>query len=199
MLTKYVNGDVHSWDEYVEKALFACRIRKHATTGYSPFFLTYGVDPRIPGDTSRPFMSQFTEQDPELLSDNAISHLRKLREARFLAEERLRKQAAIDKNKWNMALKADKIQTFNIGDHVLLRHESKRGLEYNWMGPYKILKRNLDFNTYQLQEINGKLYASWVHVDRLHPVKYDGKSMNKSWYIPRVARVESNTKFNTNN
>ncbi|CEG83541.1 hypothetical protein RMATCC62417_17444 [Rhizopus microsporus] len=55
MLIKYVKGEVHSWDEYVDASLFACRIRKHATTGFSPFFLTYGVDPHIPGDFHRPF------------------------------------------------------------------------------------------------------------------------------------------------
>jgi hypothetical protein len=42
MLTKYVKGLVHSWDKYVDSALFSCRIRKHATTGYSPFYLVYG-------------------------------------------------------------------------------------------------------------------------------------------------------------
>ncbi|KAG1177351.1 hypothetical protein G6F36_010832 [Rhizopus arrhizus] len=34
MLTKYVNGDIHSWDDYMDAALFACRIRKHATTRF---------------------------------------------------------------------------------------------------------------------------------------------------------------------
>lgn len=43
MLTKYVKGEVHSWDEFIETALFSCRIRKHATTGFSPFYMTYGV------------------------------------------------------------------------------------------------------------------------------------------------------------
>ncbi|KAG1439896.1 hypothetical protein G6F55_013628 [Rhizopus delemar] len=197
MLIKYVNGDVHSWDEHMDTALFACRVRKHATTGFSPFYLTYGVEPRIPGDPHRPFMSEFTEQDIELLSQDALNHLRKLREARYMAEDRLKRQAEIDKTRWDAILKNNQIQLFNIGDYVLLRHESKTGLEFHWMGPYEVVNRNLDFNTYQIQEINGKMYTSWVHTDRLHPVKYDGSSINKSWYIPRIARNESAVKLAT--
>ncbi|KAG1177838.1 hypothetical protein G6F36_010757 [Rhizopus arrhizus] len=197
MLIKYVNGDVHSWDEHMDTALFACRVRKHATTGFSPFYLTYGVEPRIPGDPYRPFMSEFTEQDIELLSQDALNHLRKLREARYMAEDRLKRQAEIDKTRWDAILKNNQIQLFNIGDYVLLRHESKTGLEFHWMGPYEVVNRNLDFNTYQIQEINGKMYTSWVHTDRLHPVKYDGSSINKSWYIPRIARNESAVKLAT--
>lgn len=195
MLIKYVNGEVHSWDEHMDTALFACRIRKHATTGFSPFYLTYGVEPKIPGDSHRPFISTLTEQDSELLSQDVLTHLRKLREDRYIAEDRLRRQAELDKTKWDSMLKNNQIQTFNVGDYVLLRHESKTGLEFQWMGPYKVIKRNLDFNTYQIQEIEGKLYNSWVHTDRLHPVKYDGSSINKSWYIPRVARSDSIAKL----
>jgi hypothetical protein len=190
MLTKYVKGDVHSWDEYVESALFSCRIRKHTTTGFSPFYLVYGVDPVLPGDVHRPFMDPLTEEDPELIAEDALTHLRYLRENRYLAEDRLRIQAQKDKEKWDAALKKNETQEFNIGDYVLLRHESKKGLEFNWMGPYQILKRNLDFNTYQIKEIDGKTYSSWVHTDRLHPVQYDGNPVDKSWYIPRVARAK---------
>lgn len=157
--------------------------------------MTYGVDPRIHGDMQRPFMSEFIEQDNELISENALAHLHKLRESQYLAEERLRKQAAIDKAKWDSMLKMLTTKIFEIGEHVLLRHESKKGLEYDWMGPHKIIKRNIDFNTYQFQEADGKIYDSWVHFDRLHPVKYDGKYLNKPCYIPRVARVDSSNRL----
>ncbi|KAG1001557.1 hypothetical protein G6F27_012762 [Rhizopus arrhizus] len=39
MLRKYVHGAIHMWDEFVDAALFAARIRKHRSAGYSPFFL----------------------------------------------------------------------------------------------------------------------------------------------------------------
>lgn len=42
MIRKYVNGDIHRWDEYINPAIFACNVRTHRTTGFSPFYLTYG-------------------------------------------------------------------------------------------------------------------------------------------------------------
>ncbi|KAG0781421.1 hypothetical protein G6F22_009577 [Rhizopus arrhizus] len=190
-------GEVHNWDEHIDAALFACRIRKHSTTGFSSFFLTYGVEPRIPSDIHRPYLAEFLEQDPELLSQDALIHLRKLQESRHLAEDRSMQQAIHDKKRWDSMMATTKAQTFNIDDYVLMRHENKRGLEFNWMGPYKVINRNLDYNIYQLQEVNGKLYASWVHTDRLHAVKYDGASINKTWYIPRIARNDSENKLNS--
>jgi hypothetical protein len=181
MLTKYVKGEVTSWDEFLETALFSCRVRKHATTGFSPYYMTYGVDPILPGDSLRPFMDPLTEEDPELIAEDALTHLRYLRENRFLAGDRMKLQAEKDKARWDAAMKTEQAQTFEINDYVMLRHENKKGLEFNWMGPYQVLKRNLDFNTYQITEVDGKVYSSWVHTDRLHPVKYDGKPINKSW------------------
>ena len=88
------------------------------------------------------------------------------------------------------AMKGKDTQTFNINDYVLLRHESKKGLEFNWMGPYQVLKRNLDYNTYQIKEVDDKIYSSWGQTDRLLAVKYDGSKIDKLWYIPRKARAK---------
>ena len=151
--------------------------------------MTYGVDPVLPGDPLRLFMDPLTEEDPELIAEDALTHLRFLREQRIAAKEKMSDQAKKDKIRWDDAMKGKETQTFNINDYVLLRHESKKGLEFNWMGPYQVLKRNLDFNTYKITEVDGKEYASWVHTDRLIPVKYDGSKIDKSWYIPRLARA----------
>ena len=190
MITKYVKGDTHSWDDFIETALFACRVRKHHTTGLSPFFMVYGVEPVIPGDMLRSFLDPHIEEDPELIAEDALKHLRFLREQRHMAADRMRIQSQKDKERWDAAMKEKPTQIFEVNDYVLLRHESKVGLEFNWMGPYQVLKRNLDFNTYKIKEVDGKEYASWVHTDRLLPVKYDGSKIDKSWYISRTARAK---------
>jgi hypothetical protein len=189
MLKKYVNGHVHSWDEFIDTTIFACRIRKHRTTGYSPFFLVYGIEPNLPGDPSRPFISTTTEFDQDIIAEDTLSRLRQLREKRFEAEQKMILQGKKDKEKWDEKLKGNQTQIFDVGNYVLLRHESKKGLEFSWQGPYIIEKRNLDFNTYKIKEIDGKSYSSWVHTDRLQLVKYnDHKTIDTTWYIPREAR-----------
>ncbi|GAA5817834.1 hypothetical protein MFLAVUS_011392 [Mucor flavus] len=97
----------------------------HATTGFSPFYMTYGVSPILPGDPLRPFMDPLTEEDPELIAEDALTHLRYLRENRFLAEDRLKVQAEKDKEKWDAALKNQTTQVFQVGEYVMLRHEIK--------------------------------------------------------------------------
>lgn len=187
MLKKYVNGHVHSWDEFIDAVTFACRIRKHRTTGYSPFFLVYGVEPNIPGDFHRPFMSDTTEVDQDVIAEDVLSRLRQLRENRFEAEQKMILQGKKDKERWDEKLKGHQTQVFEVGSYVLLRHESKKGLEYSWQGPYIVEKRNLDYNVYKIKEIEGKPYSSWVHTDRLQPVQYNGNTIDQTWYIPREA------------
>jgi hypothetical protein len=64
MLSKCVKGARLKWDEFIPEALFNTRVRTHTTTGYSPFFLLYGVEPRVPGDTSEPyFLNQRNPKD----------------------------------------------------------------------------------------------------------------------------------------
>lgn len=196
MLTKYVKGNVHSWDEFIDSALFACRVRKHKTMKFSPFYMTYGIDPTLPGDVMRPMIDPFIEQDQELIAEDTLTRIRVLRENRRAAEDNAKIQATKDKARWDAAMKTTEPQTFEINDYVLLRHESKKGLEFNWMGPYKVVKRNTDYNTYQIEEVDGKMYSSWVHTDRLTPVKYDGSPIDKAWYIPRTAISNNNNPKN---
>ena len=48
ILTKMVLGkNVATWELYLPEALYATRIRQHASSGRSPFFLPYGIEPRI--------------------------------------------------------------------------------------------------------------------------------------------------------
>ena len=51
ILTKYLLGKpTKLWDQYLDQALFACRVRTHSTTQTSPFYLVYGKHPRLLGD-----------------------------------------------------------------------------------------------------------------------------------------------------
>jgi transposase InsO family protein len=51
-ITKLSDGSPDRWDEFLPQALFSIRVRTHAVTKFSPFYLMYGVHPRIPMDTN---------------------------------------------------------------------------------------------------------------------------------------------------
>jgi transposase InsO family protein len=57
------------WDEVVQEALFACRIRAHAVSKVSPFVLVYGVEPRIQGNDEE-FAMQHIQDDFEANQPN---------------------------------------------------------------------------------------------------------------------------------
>lgn len=93
--------------------------------------MTYGTEPNLPGDSNRPFLEPLTEEDPELIADDTLDRIRMLREKRLQANEDMRQQALKDKKRWDELVKGGVTQVFDINDYVMLRHESKRGLEFN--------------------------------------------------------------------
>lgn len=189
MLRKYVDGAISHWDHFLEQAVFACNVRKHRTTKYSPFFLVHGVEPKLPGDPTRPFLPPTADTPlPDDTSSSRLKDILQLRHARATAIENLNENARRDKATWDNILKP---QVFPIGAQVLLRHEQPLSLEYNWKGPFTIIARNTDFNTYQLRATNGDIHPSWVHTDRLRSLyTTNNHPVNHSWYHPPTARKQ---------
>lgn len=188
MLRKYVNGALHRWDDFVQTALWACRVRIHSTTGFSPFYLTYGREPRLPGDTLRPYIDDATFKDPRTVADITSRELAKLGQHRAAAEFRLKAMAEKDKARWDAAIKK---VTFEPGDMVVITHEGRYGLEPNFKGPLIVVQSFLEFGTYKLQTLAGEPLKSLVHVDRLRVAL--GDRPEEPWYDPTSARREYNT------
>ena len=80
-LRKMVQGNSSEWSKYLNKVLFACRVKKNHATGYSPFELVYGCIPRIPGETLPSF-------DLKDYNDNEILQAR-VKSLEYLTEIRL--------------------------------------------------------------------------------------------------------------
>lgn len=150
MLRKYVQGSLHKWDDYVEPALWATRIRKHSTTGYSPYFLVYGRDPKLPGDELKPFICSESMQDPRTIADIAARESASLGQHRASAEAKLKAMGAKDKERWDSLIKP---VGYEVGDLVMAKHESKFGLEPRFKGSYIITQEFDDFGTYSLETV----------------------------------------------
>ena len=63
------------WPEHLPELLFAYNSTPHATTGYSPYFLLFGRDPRLPLD------SLLGEEEVDSNNDWLQEHLTRLKEA----------------------------------------------------------------------------------------------------------------------
>ncbi|CEP06777.1 hypothetical protein, partial, partial [Parasitella parasitica] len=183
MLRKYVNGAIHRWDDFVNTALWASRVRVHSTTGFSPFYLVYGREPKLPGDILRPYITKEMLLDKRTVADITSRELELLGQHRAAAEFRLKAMGEADKKRWDAKIKPT---SFEIGDLVILTHEGKLGLEPRFKGPYVVTKVFPDFGTYQLETVAGEPLQSLVHVDRLKAAK--GEKPLTPWYDPTACR-----------
>ncbi len=164
MLTQYLYGKpVTLWDEYLHQALFAVRIRKHAVSKYSPFFLLYGVDPRIPGDPSRPEL----DADQSARLEGIIARHAAANEARISANKLLVERAIRAGLVRDQVLKKD--PDIPVGTFVLVRDESPRKFKPKWFGPYKVVLA-APIGTYALQDAHENILKSLIHGNRLLPL-----------------------------
>jgi hypothetical protein len=66
MLFHFVRKDAKNWDEYIAYAVIAYRAYPHCSTGYSPYYLVFGRDMRLPIEGAwKPCASQQTDEENE--------------------------------------------------------------------------------------------------------------------------------------
>ncbi|SAM08067.1 hypothetical protein [Absidia glauca] len=172
---------------FINAALWACRIRTHSSARYSPFFLTYGRQPVLPGDPLPPYVDGSLISDRRTIADITACELESLGQHRAAATARLAAVSARDKATWDAAIKP---VSFEVGDYVKLSHEGRYGLEPKFKGPYIVVRHNEAYGTYKLETVNGAPLDSWIHADRLMPIKGDPKLLKTDapWYDPTTAR-----------
>ena len=159
VLTKFTLGkNVHTWDLYLPEALYATRIRQHATSGRSPFFLVYGLEPRLleDGQDLRPHNIEI--EGHEARHQEAAS-------ARLLAYERLVQKAELAGLMNPEKFKGDNT-SFPLNSWVLVRNENPMKLSPKWIGPFKVIKKHW-LGTYALETPQGRVLRHLIHGDRL--------------------------------
>ncbi|KAH9256184.1 hypothetical protein BASA81_005682 [Batrachochytrium salamandrivorans] len=154
------------------------RIRHHATTPYhprtngmvermhamhSPFFLLYGVDPRLPGDTAPPRETMMPLDQVEQMEERAKFTARSLEEigqvrSAAYARSKAQAEAMRIRNKWDPD--SDDYY-FKIGDMVKLKNHTKNKFEFDWKGPYHIVDVGYP-GTYWIMEPSGRRFDSTV-------------------------------------
>lgn len=178
MLAKYVGtGSINQWDSYVDRALFACRIRQHHATGKSPFYMVYGVEPKLPGDQLIPII----EDEENTNISNRITQLNQLINQREQIDARLQSNAISMKAYYDRHL-PQHIDELQINDWVLIHNENRKKFHPHWVGPYKI-KKLCPLGTYQLEDVHGEIKLDLVHRDLLKRAHLNS-CPTRTWYKP---------------
>jgi hypothetical protein len=162
-LNSFVNSTTLDWELYLAPLMFCYNTSFHRSVQNTPFFLTYGMEPRLPSfpgpDARRMFYGE----------SSAADIFQRLFLARKLAvENNLR---ATEKGKEYHDRKA-KPHTYSIGQKVLLEEYYFLGknvkLAPKWSGPHLIISLKGTHNVELLVNEKKKVI---VNVDRIKPYR----------------------------
>jgi hypothetical protein len=148
MLRSRVNFQQSDWDEHLAAAELAFNNSRHASTGFTPFYLNYGQEVQLPLDQA--IAALRPTNNPE-----AAARIRRLQ------ADLARARSHIERAQQRQAHYADQHRravTFAVGDKVLLSTEHLKMLgadkrtpkfTFKYIGPFTI-KRVVNNNAYEL-------------------------------------------------
>lgn len=184
----------HRWSQHINRLVHAYNCTKNDATGYSPYYLLFGREARLPVD-----VCFGTSPDGK----GAGSHRQyvermksELQQAYQLATETAQKSQKRNKRLYDKHIKH---QTLAVGDRVLTRNlgmtgKNKLGDKWNSV-PYLIVEKLNNLPVYRLKPESGMGSVRTLHRDHLLPVGDDvrlsdsGKIQNTA--APTKIRTES--------
>ena len=165
MLAATVHEHPGDWDKKLRLVCMAYNTSVHQSTGFSPFFLLFGHQARLPVD-----LAYGTAPMEEMTTQEYVRNLRQTLEEAY-STVRNRTGAALERQKelYNRKVHGDEYQ---VGDLVWLHNpvipkRAKRKLHCPWTGPYRVVKK-LSTVVYRIQDTNRRKRLV-VHFDRLKP------------------------------
>jgi transposase InsO family protein len=134
------------WREFLPTATFCYNTMKHSMTKYTPFYLLYGHEPRLPQDLPRSLPTNDTNNydHVEAIRQRAEA-LHVLRKTTQEVREALTQQQIRYAAKYNQRLPATiERDVLRSGDLVLVQRQlastNERKLRFKWLGPYRITR-----------------------------------------------------------
>ena len=150
MLRSVIDFTQDDWDEHLSAAELAFNNSKNATTGFTPFYMVYGREARMPIDLALAPLTKAAD------NPTAAEATARWRAALQQASDNTAQQ---QKRQKQYADRARRDVRFTVGDRVLLSTEHlkligerkrTRKLTERYVGPYRV-KRVVNANAYELE------------------------------------------------
>ena len=153
MLGTLEPGQKTNWAKHLQSITFAYNSTRHETTGYSPFFLMFLREPKLPVDLLTPQMPESEECRPQSLYVQQLQkQLRSVQEKVAIATSTAQQKQKLQYDKKVKVCQRD----LQPGDRVLVANKTPRGrckLRDKWEEvPYIVLKQLGDLPVYTVQQ-----------------------------------------------
>lgn len=169
IIRAYVGPYQDDWDQHLAAVEFALNDAKHASSGFSPFFLNYGQNPRTPLS-----LTAETEDAPQ--SEDVRAFVARLRQDLSAARAEILKA---QQRQAEQANRHRRDMRFAVGDRVLLAASfwrlpdvegNSRKLSSKYCGPFKVLEVVTPV-TYRLDLPPGIKSHPVIHISHLREFK----------------------------
>ena len=168
MLATTINDHPASWEDHLQKVILAYNTSIQATTGYTPFFLMFGREARLPPDLmygSMPSSTTTTTEYAAQLSDT-------LRSAYACARNNTLAGHRRQKEHYDSRLHGP---PYDTGDLVWVHNPAvpkgtSRKQHSPWKGPYEVVEQLSD-STYYIKNCSQTGHPSVIHFNRLKPYR----------------------------
>jgi hypothetical protein len=191
MIRQYVAHNQKDWDAWLPLCSLAYNSSTHCSTGYTPFYLMFGRELRIPIELVLPppdFEATEGIDDDEVDHVHFAARLRQtLKHVYAFARDNLNQAAVLQKRQYDKTSVDRKLEP---GQGVWLYNPKRQKgrtpkLDIPWEGPYTVLRvrRGILVDI----QLNRHTKPKVVHIDKLAPVR---KPFDGSWieHIPKKGR-----------
>ena len=161
----------NNWKQYIGPLVHAYNATRHSSTGYSPFLLMYGREPRLPIDLILGRIDEKGDGD----YCQYISDLKsRLQDVYRLASHEADKARQHQKKTYDKKVRASVLE---VGDRVLVKRlafEGRHKLEDRWeQDIYVVIKHtNKDIPVYEVQRESGLGKVRTLHRNNLLPIGF---------------------------
>ena len=168
MLATCAEGHPFDWEQQLKKVCMAYNTSVQSSTGFTPFYLMFGRQARLPVDII--YGTGAPEEESTDVGTYVASLKRRMSEAFEIVRRNVSKHHQHQKTLYDEKLHG---KPYRPGDWVWLHSPviprgSCRKLHRPWKGPYTIVKKISD-STYRVQHLQKRKDRQVVHFNRLKP------------------------------
>ena len=151
------NKQKKHWPDHLPELVYSYNCTPHSTTSYSPYYLMFGRDPKLPLDH---LLGMPSSDEDDQLDEYVASHQRRLRDA-FRVASRCSENESLKRRTRND--KSANASDLPVGCRVFVRNVKIRGrskMQDNWEEePYRVLDcLNPEGNVYVVTLLNADFF-----------------------------------------